>query len=226
MKRIAAHIRPYTSYNPFFIIPFVIWIIIGGAVQLFFDNRQLFAFFNVHHSSFGDAVMTYATLMGEGVFSTVVLLILLGVRQYRNVWYFLSALLTNVLPVAVIQSIKYAVDAPRPLKYFNEARWIHILPQWPRLMEHSFPSGHTSAAFCLFTFLAMLLPGRYRGWGMVLFLCALSVAYSRMYLAAHFFLDIYVGSIIGATFTIGIMAIMNRVRSHFFTDTIADVTDN
>ena len=47
-----------------------------------------------------------------------------------------------------------------------------------------------------------------------------------MYLAAHFFLDIYVGSIIGATFTIGIMAIMNRVRSHFFIDTIADVTDN
>jgi membrane-associated phospholipid phosphatase len=38
------------------------------------------------------------------------------------------------------------------------------------------------------------------------------VGYSRMYLAAHFFLDVYVGSILGTVFTTVIFAMMNKYR--------------
>jgi len=226
MKKVTAtHIKPFTSYNPYFILPFAVWVVTGGISLLLFDKQQLFSLFNVHHSTVGDMLMENITLLGEGVFSTILLLVLMGTKQLRNWWYFLSAVLTNLVPVAVTQYVKHAVDAPRPLKYFNEAPWIHTLPEWPRLMEHSFPSGHTSAAFCLFTFIALLLPPRFRWLGIILFLLALAVGYSRMYLAAHFFLDVYVGSIIGATFTIGIMAVMNRLSGRFFTDTIADASE-
>jgi membrane-associated phospholipid phosphatase len=226
MKRVATHIKPFTSYNPFFLIPFAIWIILGGICLLVFDKQQLFSLFNVHHSAWADVLMERTTLLGEGFFSTIVLLVLLGVKEFRNWWYFSSALLTNIVTVVVIQTVKYTVDAPRPLKYFNDAAWIHTSPEWPRLLEHSFPSGHTCAAFCLFTFLAMLLPLKYRYLGIVLFIAALAVGYSRMYLAAHFFLDVYVGSIIGGIFTIGVMIFMNSISDRFFTDTLPDATDN
>lgn len=227
MKKITAtHRSPFTSYNPYFIVPFVLWIVFGGIAQLLFTKKELFSLFNIHHSAVSDILMENFTLLGEGFFSAVLLLVLFGIKSFRNWWYFLSAVFTNVLPVIIIQSLKYSVDAPRPLKYFNEATWIHTTPEWPRLMEHSFPSGHTSAAFCLFTFLALLLPVKYRWVGLCFFVLALSVAYSRMYLAAHFFADVYVGSIIGGIFTIGVIAIMNRLRSRFFTETIADATGN
>jgi membrane-associated phospholipid phosphatase len=56
-------------------------------------------------------------------------------------------------------------------------------------------------AFALFTFGAMFLKPPYRIWGALFFLSAMAVAYSRMYLAAHFFEDVYAGSLMGAGFS-------------------------
>jgi len=83
-------------------------------------------------------------------------------------------------------------------------------------MEHSFPSGHTCAAFCLFSFLAMLLKPGYKWIGLIFFTFALLVGYSRLYLAAHFFIDAYVGSLMGATFTAVVIALLNHWQGYFF----------
>jgi membrane-associated phospholipid phosphatase len=206
----------YTSYNIYFLLPAFIWVICGGIALIFFDKELLFAIVNTHHSSFTDVLMYYLTQLGEGIFIVIILLLPLGKSYFRNWWYFLTALLTNVLPNIIIQVVKSSVHAPRPLKYFNEAAWIHTSPLWPRLMERSFPSGHTCAAFCLFCFLSFLLPYKYKPFGIVFFLLALLVGYSRIYLAAHFFLDVYVGSIIGTLFTTVIFAIMQHYRPLFF----------
>lgn len=206
---------PFTSYNRWFLIPFIIWAIVGGICLLTFSTQQLFATFNTHHSSVGDTFMRSFTHLGEGTITSVVIIVLIGVKAFRNWWYVIAALLTNAFPNILVQIIKSSVNAPRPLNYFKEASWIHILPDWPRLMERSFPSGHTSSAFCFFCFMAMLLPQRYRSFGLVLFVMALLVGYSRMYLAAHFFLDVYVGSVIAVVFVVLVMSIMNRYKSRF-----------
>jgi membrane-associated phospholipid phosphatase len=83
-------------------------------------------------------------------------------------------------------------------------------------MERSFPSGHTCTAFCLFCFLAFILTPRYKWLGLVFFILAMAVGYSRIYLAAHFFLDVYVGSIIGVIFTILVVAIMRQYPHYFY----------
>ncbi len=208
--------KPYTSYNLYFLVPFIIWVIAGGIALSVYDARTLFEAVNGHYTETGDALMRYVTWMGEGIFSAVVLLVLLGVSAFRNWWYFTCAVLTNAFPPLVIQMVKSGVGAPRPLKFFNNAEWIHILPQWPRLLERSFPSGHTCAAFCLFTFLAFLLPAKHKAWGFVFFLLGIMVAYSRLYLAAHFFADVYAGSIIGVIFIMAVMAIMRHYQPRFF----------
>lgn len=208
--------KPYTSYNKYFLIPFAIWVALGGIAILCFDKEILFATVNTRHTPVMDVLMLYTTAMGEGVFSVIILLLSLGITSLRNWWYFVAAALSNLFPNFITQAVKSSVNAPRPLNYFKDAPWIHTLPEWPRLMDRSFPSGHTTAAFCLFCFLSVLLTPRYRKFGLVFFMLGLAVGYSRMYLAAHFFLDVYAGSIIATVFTLSVVALMNRYQHRFF----------
>lgn len=202
---------PYTAYNPYFILPFTLWAVIGGVLLTAFDAKTLFTFFNGHHTSVMDVIMYKITWIGEGVLSAVVLLSLLGMSSLRNWWYVSLALVCNIIPSLVItQLLKNAVDAPRPLNLFKGTTWVHHEAIWPLLLEHSFPSGHTCAAFSLFALLAMLLKKKYQAWGIVFFALALLVGYSRMYVAAHFFLDVYVGSIIGTVFVILVIFVMRK----------------
>jgi membrane-associated phospholipid phosphatase len=208
--------KPYTSWNSYFLVPFIIWVAAGGLGLLIFDRQFLFSAVNTRHTPFLDVLMLYTTRMGEGVFIPVVLMVLFGFSSLRNWWFFIAAIFSNIVPNLITQAIKSSVNAPRPLKYFDEAEWIHTVPEWPRFMDRSFPSGHTTGAFCLFCFLALLLPPKYKQFGLLFFILALAVAYSRMYLAAHFFLDVYVGSIIATIFTISVVALMNRYHGRFF----------
>lgn len=202
---------PFSSFNLYFILPFILWVIIGGALLLQYDQQTLFAFFNTHHSSIMDGIMYQITWIGEGTLSAIVLLSLLAVGSLRNWWYLALAIVCNIVPSLVItQLLKRSFDAPRPLNIFKGATWVHHEANWPMLYEHSFPSGHTCAAFSLFALLAMLLNKRYKAWGLIFFILAILVGYSRMYLAAHFFLDVYVGSIIGSLFVILSIYVMRK----------------
>jgi membrane-associated phospholipid phosphatase len=60
----------------------------------------------------------------------------------------------------------------------------------------SFPSGHTSAAFCTATSVAL----RYKKWYFVApsYLFATSVAWARMYQGVHYPSDVFAGAIVGA----------------------------
>jgi membrane-associated phospholipid phosphatase len=160
--------------------------------------------------------MPYVSSMGEALFIIVVLFALMFNHRNRNLWYFIAATFSGVLPYVASQIIKSSAGAPRPLKFLNQASWIHILPEWPRLMERSFPSGHTTGAFSLFCFIALIFPHKNRWYGALFFLLALSVAYSRMYLAAHFFEDVYAGSILGAGFSLLVVTVMNKCSYYFF----------
>jgi len=210
---------PYTSYNPFFFIPFTAWLLIGGIFVATLDKQSMFEPFNIHHTPVSDVIVHNTTHMGEGGFIAVVLLLLFAFAALRNWWFFTTALLCNVLPSFVIQLVKRWYHAPRPLTYFHNAGWIHIEDNWERLYHDSFPSGHSAGAFSLFCFLSMLLPKAYRAWGLLFFVLGLCVCYSRMYLAAHFFEDVYAGSVIGTLTTLAVFSVMRRFRPSFATQT-------
>jgi membrane-associated phospholipid phosphatase len=166
--------------------------------------------------------MKGVTEIGDGVGSAVILLLLvIFFKSCRNWWFVLAAALCNIAPALLIQGIKSFVAAPRPLEYYKleisrDPAWLHIRDHWPRLFHRSFPSGHSGCIFSLCCFISMILP---KGWtraGLVLFFVAIVVAYSRMYLAAHFYLDIFVGSMLGTIGTMFCFALMRRWSNQSF----------
>ena len=177
-----------------------------------FDAQTLFAAINTRFSDFMDGLMYMATYMGRVEVILPVLALLMLHRKYQNLWYFTTALLCNIVPLFTQKLLKAFFDRPRPLYYFYHSGWLHFDTWWDQLFYKSFPSGHTEGAFSFFCFLSLLLPNKYRWFGFVFFILAFMVGYSRVYLAAHFFADIYFGSIVGCTLTLLIYTTMLRFR--------------
>ena len=178
-----------------------------------FSKQQFFAAVNTHYNPTLDVFMYYITFMGQSEIIIPTLALLMFLPLFRTRWYFLSALVANITPLLIQQWLKRLFHAPRPLRYFHRAPWIHYLPQWgPELLQDSFPSGHSQGAFSFFCFLSLLLPQKYKWLALIFFVLALQVLYSRLYLAAHFFEDVYVGSIIGAVTTTLLVSLIETFK--------------
>jgi undecaprenyl-diphosphatase len=170
-----------------------------------FDN-SVFIAVNSTHTSFFDIFFQIYTYFGTGIVIAPVLLAIIfhtiPPKQRKRI--ILCGIVSIGVSGIVNQTVKQIVHRPRPLKYFiadsqvqqrqNVDRpiyTVHILG--PHLKYNSFPSGHSNAAFATATFLVLL----YGRWFWCTYLLASLVAYSRMYLGVHFFLDTMGGAIIG-----------------------------
>jgi len=91
----------------------------------------------------------------------------------------------------VTQSTKRIVNRQRPYESYS-----FILQRDDEGGGMSFPSGHTSAAFCTATSLAL----RYPKWYIITpaYLFATSVAWARMYQGVHYPSDVLAGGLVGA----------------------------
>ena len=193
-------------------------MLVGGVLLGTYSRRQLFETVNTRHTEVLDAVMSTVTHFGNGVAIIGILLLLVAVPRLRNWWYAIAAVACNALPALAIQILKGIFNAPRPFEYFkNDPSWIHFSTAWGDVLyHHSFPSGHSGGAFSLYCFLALLLPPRHRWLGLPLILFALLVGYSRLYLAAHFFADEYVGSIVGTVLTTELVWVLEHYLYRFY----------
>lgn len=183
--------------NLYFFLPFTLWCLVGGYLLFVYDSTRLFAFVNGHYHPVTDTLMEWASRMGEGLSLVIIGLLVFLLKPFRNSWFVATAILCSVIPSLLTQLIKYQVAAPRPMTVYEHQEWVHHLSHWDLLHNNSFPSGHTTGAFGFFCMLACLVPARYSALGLLFFALPLATAYARMYLAAHFFADVYAGSIIG-----------------------------
>ncbi|MBK7763747.1 MAG: phosphatase PAP2 family protein [Bacteroidetes bacterium] len=189
------------SQNSYFFIPFFIWIIMGGISLLLFSRDELFFVINHSHTPLLDKLNTILSAYGRGDIIPILLTTLLFIPAFRTRHYIFTTISFGIVIPIAIHFFKSFFNTPRPLKYYANTN-IHTVPWLENAFETSFPSGHTMGAFGLFFLLSVYLPNSNKPWSLLFFFLALGCGFSRLYLGQHFFVDIYVGSIMGTLLTL------------------------
>jgi membrane-associated phospholipid phosphatase len=181
--------------NRWFIIPYLIFLVFALILIVTFSKTELHILSNKANSPFFDYFFKYTTNLGDGAMIAVLFTILLFIK-YRFAFAFLSGSLATAVIVNFIKKVLLH-DVYRPSKYFElfETYQLHFVEGVKLHSLQSFPSGHTATAFNVFLTLAIL--SKNNTLKLLLFIAALLVGYSRVYLSQHFLTDITAGSVFG-----------------------------
>jgi undecaprenyl-diphosphatase len=158
-----------------------------GPSPLVTWDKAAFLLVNVELSSpLLDLMMRLISHLGSTVFWLGAVALLAYKRRRREAFLLLVAL---SLDTALITSLKLLLSRVRPYQVISEARVLD------REGGFSFPSGHSEASFLSATFLAAKFPRTLP----FLYGLTFAIAYSRIYVGAHWPLDVVAGAIVGLT---------------------------
>ena len=162
-----------------------------------FDDRTFMALYGGAHGPMGTPMIVFS-LLGGG-WAALALVPLIAWPRPSGARSFARALaLAIAVQALLVVGIKAAVGRVRP--------WIALGLPAPLGQPHdgSFPSGHAAGAFCVATFLAVAMPAfspqsprRARLLVTLGMLVAGAIAFSRVYLGAHFPSDVVAGGLLG-----------------------------
>jgi membrane-associated phospholipid phosphatase len=205
--------------NKAFIIPYVGLLLIMLPVLLFVSKRDIHLFINSYHSRFFDFLFRYLTQLGSGVFAVIVSLAFLFFSFRKTFQVTASTTLAGIL----VQLLKrlFFYNAVRPLTYFKGIAELHLIKGVEMYHAHSFPSGHSATIFALCFTIVLFTRNDLLKTG--LFILAVSVAFSRVYLSQHFLLDVYVGSIIGIICVPYLKIVFDRLRAGLVDKSLVEI---
>ena len=155
------------------------------------------------HNPVTDAVFPFLTYLGEcGACWLFLSLIFLFMKKYRRAGVLMLAamLLGVVLGEGILKNV---ICRPRPFQHFGlalEALLIDPPSGW------SFPSGHSCASFAAATALFL----QHRKEGMLAYVLAFLIAFSRVFLLVHFPSDVLAGALLGVLLALISTAAYNR----------------
>jgi len=169
--------------------------LIGAVLLLMIEKGEMVLALQAYHNWGTDRIVWFINLLGDGWTLLIVALLLFFVNIRAGIQLLLSAAFTGLL-ILILKKLIYP-GAMRPLQYFKETGGPALLKvngielgSW-----HSFPSGHTAAAFTLFVSLALL--NKNKKLELLFILLAAMAGIARIYLGQHFYEDVYFGALAG-----------------------------
>lgn len=148
-----------------------------------------------------DLFFKYITELGDGLFAIFLVIILLFNNVKKAFYVLLSYSFASIL-TTVLKNFVF-IDTWRPgfvFRYFVNQQLSLVDEVFLNTGNNTLPSGHATAAFAVFFSLLFMSKNHFLK---CLFFClAILAAFSRTYLSQHWLIDIYIGSIIGFSFSI------------------------
>jgi membrane-associated phospholipid phosphatase len=171
----------------------LIVLTISGISLAVFSNKTIFFGLNSIHTLYLDTFFQNYTLLGDGVFSIAIFLILLLAERSALAMQVITAYLFSGI---ISQVLKRAFHAPRPHAIISNAGYPWFIEGITNTGMTSFPSGHTTSVFALATILALNTTDK--RFSIIYLVTAVITGYSRIYLGQHFLADVTAGVLIGA----------------------------
>jgi membrane-associated phospholipid phosphatase len=174
-------------------------------------NEEITLILSKSHEPMSDTFFAYATRLAEG-FAYVGIAFLLGlIIKLRHM---LVVPLMGLTTTVVVFFLKDLFSQPRPAHVFSVSNRIADLSpvEGHELLysaSNSFPSGHATAAFALFGYLAFISQNKLNK--MMFLSVAVLVAISRVYLLQHFLRDVYAGAAIGTLIAMAFYYVQNNL---------------
>jgi len=184
-----------TGSRIFFILYFI-FLALGLFLNITCTQKEIFFWVNTHYTKFLDDFMELYTNAGDGIFCLVLAVLFILFVKIRHG---LALAGTYALSGIVVQVLKRFIftEHQRPWAAYVTTEPVHLVNNFTPFTNNSFPSGHEATAFCMATLFIFIWPKMSPWIQTLLFILALLVAYSRIYLSQHYFIDIYAGSIVG-----------------------------
>ncbi|WP_018342439.1 phosphatase PAP2 family protein [Cytophaga aurantiaca] len=177
-----------------FLILFVFYLLIPGIALLLTAKGDFEIWLNSFHTTSFDNFFYWVTYFGDGIFAALVLVCIVLFVNIRQ-GLLITIILLTVSTVTQILKLFVFQRSERPLAYFKDTIELHFVPDLEIHSSNSFPSGHTTQAFCMFFLFSFFVKNK--SYQYLFFVIACLAAVSRTYLLQHFLMDIYVGAIIG-----------------------------
>lgn len=181
--------------------------------EIILEDKKAFLYLN----NLGDTPFDQFWLMVSGIWIWVPLYIIFAYFLYKN--FKLKSLLYILLFVAIGVTIsdqvsgifKYGVARLRPCHDPSLQSYMRIVKCGG---QFGFYSAHASNTFFLASYLSFLLKDKLKWFPYVIFVWAVVVSYSRIYLGVHFPIDIlvgaFVGILLGAIFSVLAKKVINK----------------
>ena len=193
--------KTFVKNNWLYFFLYLLVLIIAACYLFQFDKVYIHLKINkLVGNSIVDTFFKYFTHVGDGIFAIILCVIILIFNIRKGIFvlgtYILSGTTTSILK-------NYCYDVNRPHFVFG-----YTLPQIKvnyiegvdMMGLNSFPSGHATSAFAIFTSLALVSNNKFLK--IIFFLFAFLSAFSRTYLSQHWLVDITIGSLIGTLFSL------------------------
>jgi len=165
------------------------------AVSLVWSTGQridacVFSYFNRHgrRPKWLDRTVLTVTEFGNGIVTIGVAFALYFIVNPHLAYGFVFGTLTMWL---IVELMKVMIRRSRPFTKLTDVRIVGV-----RARGKSFPSGHTSQAFYMATILIQCFHLGILG-AILLYIAAMLVGFTRMYLGMHYPRDVLAGAILG-----------------------------
>lgn len=158
-------------------------------------DKQLLLFLHSKGNSFWDGFWLFITEPIHWV-PLLLLLFFLGYRVFKTkklLAFTLVTIFSGALGLMIVNSIKNGIQRVRPINDLSINNDIRVLIEQT---DFSFVSGHSTVSFTI-AFLSFWLLKKYYKFIFLIFLFPIAFAYSRIYLALHYPIDILFGMLLG-----------------------------